>query len=68
MKSVDMFMRGFAKSSGVPLAGEVWAAWSRQLSDAQIYRIENGGYASGLHEGERYAKGVLKGCTWRAEK
>ncbi len=35
-------------------ASEQWAAFSRQLSDAAIARIEAGGYASGLREGKQF--------------
>lgn len=52
------FLRGFAAATGMSLqeSSEQWAAFSRMLSNAQIRRIERGGYASGIREGKNFRK------------
>lgn len=52
------FILGFQSAAGLDRieADAQWAAYSRQLSDAEIDRIEAGGYESGLDEGARFAQ------------
>jgi len=47
------FLRGFATGADVPLieADEYWAAWSRNLSDAERAAIEALGFGAGMEEG-----------------
>lgn len=51
------FLRGFADggSLGYSQADEQWAAWTRQLSDAERARVEAGGYPKGHEEGVKFA-------------
>lgn len=50
------FLDGFADATGFSReeANEQWAAFSRQLSDAEIKQIEDGGYDAGQDEAEKF--------------
>jgi len=51
------FLRGFRDAAHLSMqeADDEWAAFSRQVSDAERRRIERLGYTSGLREGRRWA-------------
>ena len=53
------FIAGFQHSAGFETtnyADEVWAGWSRQLSDSARAAVESQGYAGGIKEGKIFAR------------
>ncbi len=55
--AMTAFLRGFRDAAHLSVqdASEQWAGFSRQLSDAEIRRIEWRGYDAGVREGKRWA-------------
>ena len=54
-KTYNEFIFGFKNSAGFETtnyADEVWAAWSRQLSDGARAAVEKTGYEGGIREGK----------------
>jgi hypothetical protein len=53
---MSAFLEGFAAVTGFSPreAEEQWAAFSRQLPDAEIVRIEQGGRRAGEREGRKF--------------
>lgn len=52
----NAFMRAFINETGLDAvsAYDEWAAFSRNLSDAEIRRIESGGTRAGERKGREY--------------
>jgi len=58
-KTYNEFIRGFQTAAGFETtnyANEVWAGWSRQLSDSARAAVEKTGYKGGLREGKIFAR------------
>lgn len=55
--AMTAFLRGFRDAAHLSMqdASEQWAAFSRQVSDAERRRIEQRGYGRGIREGRRWA-------------
>ena len=53
------FISGFKRSAGfetTKYADQVWAEWSRQLSDSARAAVENQGYEGGVLAGKAFAR------------
>lgn len=50
------FIAGFGATTGLPRneAAEYWAAFARQLSDADLRAVEAGGYDAGQEQGHEF--------------
>ena len=58
-ETYNEFISGFKDSAGFSTtnyANEVWAGWSRQLSDSARAAVEKTGYKGGIKEGKIFAR------------
>ena len=58
-ETYNEFIAGFKAAAGfktTDYANEIWAAWSRQLSDSARAAVENQGYEGGIKEGKIFAR------------